>query len=235
MEEKPEKKRRMKRNIIFFIIILLAVHIILLLIRIPIVTKETVEVSVMNSSSDIEEIPRAATKQQCEKTAYLWNYTWEGYDESKEGYVSPRYKLYNYEDRSGTFYVQFIFFDQSEHSFSDYQDMDYEKAKNTLPWSEVRMKSENLSVFLNKRDSRLIVATVKKADAKKAYWTYGIVTAPKISKCINIEVDTLENQTSNHHFEYINLTREMTHKEYARLWDIIVLRLKALFGVKAED
>src|SRR3989344_8729577 len=217
---KEEKKRKTKRRIIFSIIFLLLIHIILNLIQVSFVEEKTVPIQSKSANSLEDEKPRVTTQRICERSPYKWNYSWEGYSDSQEEFVSPRYRLYNFEGRSGTFHVQFFFFDESEHQFDDFAGKEYENVKNILS-SKIRIKSENIIVFLDANDNRLIVPVVKKPDASKVYWTYGIVTVPSIQRCINVEVNDIEKETS-HELNYQNSTKKVKETISMSLWDYLV-------------
>ncbi len=179
------KRKHIKRRIILVLMALLIVHIILVLIKIPsrIVSFDEVEIpyNYIENYTFIHNI----SEQECVDKKFKWDYRWGGWLPEKNSSISPIYNLINLEKRPGQFRVQFAFFDESVHPFSNYQNKDYELVKYDLPWDMASMHSPILSFNIGPEEKITITEYVAKKDSEGVYWTYADVIPPIYKECFN--------------------------------------------------
>ncbi|HLG23525.1 MAG TPA: hypothetical protein VI564_01185 [Candidatus Nanoarchaeia archaeon] len=227
--EVAENRKRRKQLIILCLIILIVIHIILNLIKISYTETAVVEVTEPYESETNKNLGDLKSVDRCYKSDYVWNYTWEGYSDNENQKIVPRFRLYNYELLPGNYYIEFGFFDESIHHYARYQGIDYEKVKDELPWNEASMQSENLTVYMEAGQSKLITASVSRKDPKVTYWTYALVTVPKRTICEKILVKDNSTKTKTE-TKYRTVEKEQDVTTRITLWQWLMIRLREHFS-----
>ena len=230
VEEKELKKEEIKlrrRRIILIIIILIVIHILLNIIRINITIEE-----LFNESIPYEEVETYTTKEPdiielCFEREFDWDYEWQGWNEDRQGYVSPRFMLINLENKSGEFKIEFAFFDESIYPYEKFNGKPYETVEDELPWEAASMHSYPVTQRLGQNENTLITTYTPKKYSDSIYWAYADVDPPIHEVC-------------NYTIEHINVTRNRTITKYRTektkknitksmtLWQILVDFIKKL-------
>ena len=141
-------------------------------------------------------------------------------------HISPLFRLFNLEDRRGTYYVQFGFFEQSRYDFARFKDKPYTTVVDELPWDAAAMHSDNITVNIGAGQSRVVTSLTKKPNPSEAYWVYAIVTEPNYLKCETVELETNAKTTNTTAY---NNTRTEEATEYKTLWELFIDWVVGLF------
>jgi hypothetical protein len=224
-QRRIEEKRRRRKKLLLAIIIILILTIILYALRIV----------VIEDVSYAEEVPvekqyqtngtRVLKQETCTYNNYNWNYSWEGWEPEFQEFIAPKYRLRNLEDREGTFYVRFGFFDNGLHPFVRYQGKDYETIRDELPWSFASMLTENLSYVVGPKKDILITPVTKKANSKSTYWVYADINLPKYRNCTGV-YESEKISPNRTYIIYETKTSLEQRNTTVRLIDYIIYLLK---------
>jgi len=222
MEEKEvEKKESKRKRIIIFIIVLILIHIFLNLIKVPIQVTENYTEEVPYQAIENYTSLEPVNAEQCYTTEFNYRYDWDGWNPEQEGYISPRFRLYNLENRTGEFTVYFAFFDQDEHRYEDYQGKDYAFVREQLPWDKAAMYSSKASYGLSHNENVLITIFTKKKDPDASYWAYADITAPTKVDCESEEIyEYITRNRSVTKYRTEDKTRKTT--KYLTLWQLLM-------------
>lgn len=199
------------------ILTILIIHVLLNVIRIPLTTETLVSVS---GNASYDESTEEKTERQCFTKEHEWNFEWEGYNDVGIQSISPKIRLYNAEDRSGTYHLQFGFFDQSKYNFERFREKKYDTVRDILPWSSASMYSENITVPIGANEDRLITSFTPKPDPGGIYWVYALITAPSYNKCETTVIYINKTSLSSR-----NVSQQISNyenKEYKTLWQLFM-------------
>jgi hypothetical protein len=176
---KKEKKHRKKTFVIRIVIILLLIHIILVLSKCTIVEEgyEYIETPTKTYKVVTESF------DNCTLREHQWSYGWEGWNPEKDQVISPVFLLENLEDKSATFTVSFAFFEQSEHPYEKYQNIDYEKIRDILPWESASMFANNIVQSIGGKEEVIISPSAVREKVDGIYWVYADVKVPSYNDC----------------------------------------------------
>jgi hypothetical protein len=198
---KKEEIRLRRRRIISVIIILILIHIILNLIRVNVKREEMVNKSIPYIDYEEYETKEPEITELCFEKEFDWIYQWSGWNEDKEGYVSPIFKLTNLENETGEFTVEFAFFDNAIYDYDAYHGKPYETVEERLPWEAAAMHSYLMKERVNPGQEVVFNSYTKKKNTGSSYWAYADVDVPIHKVC-------------NYTTEYINVTRNRTVTRY---------------------
>lgn len=224
-ENKKEEIRLRKRRIISVIIILILIHIILNIIRVNVTREELINESVPYLVSEEYTTKEPEITEVCIEKEFNWTYEWLGWNDDREEYVSPNFRITNLENKSGEFVVQFAFFDNSVYSYDAFHGKPYEAVEDRLPWDSAEMHSYLMKKNLNPGETAVLTSYTEKRNLYASYWAYANVDAPIHNVC-------------NYTTKYMNITRNITMTRYreeevekeitksATLWQLLISFIK---------
>lgn len=190
-----------RRRILSVIIVIILIHIILNIIRVNVTREEMVNESVPYLVSEEYTTKEPEITEVCFEKEFNWTYEWLGWNNDREGYVSPNFKLTNNENESGEFIVEFAFFDNAVYPYDAYHGKPYETVEDRLPWDAAEMQSYLMKKNLNPGETAVLTSYTEKRNLYASYWAYANVDAPIHNVC-------------NYTTEYINVTRNITIERY---------------------
>ncbi len=220
-EQKKEEIRSRRRKIILALIILILIHIILNIIRVS-VTREQADYETEPYIFSIEyEAEEPDIIESCVEKEYEWSYEWLGWNNDREGYVSPNLRIKNLENKSGEFSVEFAFFDNSLYPYDNFHRRSYDTVEDILPWDAASMHSSVMKKHLAPGEEAIITSYTQERSPDTVYWAYANIDAPKYEIC-NF---TIENISVTKNITTVTYRTEKTKTNVtksATLWQLLL-------------
>jgi len=220
-EQRKKKRSKLIKLLPLIIFLILIIYIILNIIKIPLSSEETSTQGKPYESNQISEEPRLTKTQQCYLKNFSWSWAWQGWANLENDYISPYFWIINFEDKSGSFDIQFAFFDNTEHPFDRFRGRGYNDFKDEISEDDVAMRSQVLTVTLNPGENRTITIPTRKPNPDHAYWALADVKEPEpyeVCTSETTEEELTKNQTVITHKETDKIK---VVEESISLWDFL--------------
>lgn len=184
-----QEKRTDYVPLLIAVIVVFIVFFLLFLIKIPISDQQTATELRPFVVLDYYTAQEKDIDSRCVTRNFSYSYSWEGWITENPDYTTPYLELINYENETGTYIVQFAFFDSSIYPYSIYKD--------TITWNDATMYSIEENITLEALGSKMITIPTAKLDRDATYWAIGDIKAPVIADCgKNVKYKTvIKNQT----------------------------------------
>lgn len=208
-----EKKNRINyKAITVALFTIIVVFFLLNIIRVPIaeeqISTELKPYVVLDYYTAQEKIANGT----CVSRNFSYSYSWEGWDSGNDDFTTPYLEIINYENQTGTYLIQFAFYDESKYPYNLY--------KNSITLEDATMYSEERNITLKPRGRNIISIPTLKPDRDASYWAIGDIKAPVLFDCgNNVQYKTVVKNrtiTKNKTFE----KSELVTKKLS-IWDYI--------------
>lgn len=175
MEGKPRKRGLLFLLLLFFILLALVYQY-------PVTTTETVTETIPREV--VRSVP-ARLETQCQNIPFSWSDEWLGWEPATQGMITPIYLLQNEEQESGTFEVQFGFFNEELYPYELYEGIPYDQVRDKLPWHLATMHSKRVEIRLGGGQGRTVILPTYNVDPSASLWVYPDIVPPNKTTCIN--------------------------------------------------
>ena len=188
-----KEKSKKKRLLLLALLLLFVIYITLKFVKIPTTSELKITGEVPYETSQISEEPKQTRAKQCYMQEFNWAYTWQGWADLEEDYISPNFFIINYEDKVENFDIRFAFFDNTEHPYDLYRGFEYEDFKHELSGDDAKMHSKWITITLGPKENRTITIPTKAPNPDHTYWALVDVEAPPpYEVCVSEKIEEEE-------------------------------------------
>lgn len=201
------------KAIAYVLLVIIIVFIILNLIKIPIsdrnISTELKPYVVLDYYTAQE---KAVNDGNCVARNFSYSYSWGGWYNEDEDFTTPYLEIINYENQSGTYIVQFAFFDENEYPYVLY--------KENIKWEDASIYSDEKNVLLKPNGRNMVSIPTPKPKIDTTYWAIGDIKAPVLYDCgENVEYKTVvKNRTVT---EYQEIEKVDTVVKKISIWNYL--------------